>query len=88
MDSKQQGEFIYSTHLWGGLFNLGRKQNGTSTPAPTAPKTTPAQQNPPKERKESGHEWDHEEINIHEFGLRKMSEDENIDAFGPFGALI
>ena len=67
MDGKQ-AEFIYSTHLWTG--NVMTKK--TSAPQPT--KTTKQVQKPKIEnRKWSDHEWDHEDVGIHQFGIRKMS---------------
>ncbi len=56
MDSKK-GEFIYSTHLWGSNINMASKTSGKTSSAPKqAPKTKVIE----NQRKESGHEWDHE----------------------------
>jgi len=46
-------EFIYSSHLWGGIFGLTKQPSNTSNPT-TLPKLE-------KQRKVSEHTWDHEE---------------------------
>ena len=74
-----QGEFIYSSHLWGGLLGLTKQSSNTSATA-NLPKLE-------KQRKVSEHTWDHEEPVLKQ---RKFSvEDEPLNnTFNPFDSLI
>jgi hypothetical protein len=80
-----QGEFIYSTHLWGSFLGTGLQKttSNSSTTHVEAPKLSNRQSE--KARKISEHEWDHE---VPKFNVRKMSEDESINRFNPFESLI
>jgi hypothetical protein len=74
-----QGEFIYSSHLWGGLLGLNKQSSNTSANS-NLPKLE-------KQRKVSEHTWDHEEPILRD---RKFSyEDESLsNKFNPFDSLI
>ena len=75
-----QGEFIYSSHLWGGILGLNKQASHTSNTSAQVPKLN-------KERKVSEHTWDHEEPLLK---TRKFSVEDDLMAanFSPFDSMI